>query len=110
MKYLNWLILLSISINSYSNDFFLKDSIYNNIVIDSIEIKNTYPDFITKEYYNLDKTKIISSNNNFNKLYKISSTNIKQQQLIFNGLESTGSISRGFTIGNNQNSSYYGSS
>ena len=104
MKYLNWLILLSISINSYSNDSFLKDSIYNNIVIDSIEIKNTYPDFITKEYYNLDKTKIISSNNNFNKLYKISSTNIKQQQLIFNGLESTGSISRGFTIGNNQNS------
>ena len=104
MKYLNWLILLSITINGYSSELFLKDSIYNNIEIDSLEKQNKYPDFLTKEYYNLDTRNIVSNNENLNKLYKISSTNINRQQQLFDGLESSGSISRGFTIGNNQNS------
>ncbi len=60
MKYLNWLILLSITINGYSNELFLKDSIYNNIEVDSIEKQNKYPDFLTREYYNLDKRNIVS--------------------------------------------------
>ena len=52
----------------------------------------------------LDKKNIVSNNDNINKLYKISSSNIQEKQMLFDGLESSGSISRGFNIGNNQNS------
>ena len=105
MKYLYCILILSISINSYSNELFIKQYILNNIIIDSLDQQeDEYPNFLTKEYYNLDKKNIISNNENLNKLYKINSTNIQNNQFLFDGLESTGSISRGFNIGNNQNS------
>ena len=107
MKYLSFIILFSTITNLYSNDLYFKDSHYNNISNDSLELeleKTQYPRFLTKEYFYLDKKNIVSNNDNINKLYKISSSNIQQKQSLFDGLESSGSISRGFNIGNNQNS------
>ncbi|SVB97238.1 uncharacterized protein METZ01_LOCUS250092, partial [marine metagenome] len=107
MKYLSFIILFSTITNLYSNDLYFKDSYYNNISNDSLELeleKTQYPKFLTKEYFYLDKKNIVSNNDNINKLYKISSSNIQQKQSLFDGLESSGSISRGFNIGNNQNS------
>ena len=107
MKYLSFIILFSTITNLYSNDLYFKDSHYNKISNDSLELeleKPPYPKFLTKEYFYLDKKNIVSNNDNINKLYKISSSNIQQKQSLFDGLESSGSISRGFNIGNNQNS------
>ena len=104
MRYLYYIVILSITINSYSNELSNEQYVLNKKIIDSLDQKESeYPNFLTKEYYNLDKKNIISSNDNLNKLYKINSTNIENNQLLFDGLESSGSISRGFNIGNNQN-------
>ena len=104
MRSLSYILILSITINSYSNELFIQQYIFNNKTIDSLDQQqNEYPNFLTKEYYNLDKNNIVSSNDNLNKLYKITSTNIQTNQILFDGLESSGSISRGLNIGNNQN-------
>ena len=104
MRYLYYIVILSITINSYSNELSNEQYVLNKKIIDSLDQQESgYPNFLTKEYYNLDKKNIISSNDNLNKLYKINSTNIENNQLLFDGLESSGSISRGFNIGNNQN-------
>ena len=100
------ILFLTIS-NLYSNELYFRYSHYNKISNDSLELeyeKNQYPKFLTKEYFYLDKKNIVSNNDNINKLYKISSSNVQEKLLLFDGLESSGSISRGFNIGNNQNS------
>jgi len=107
MKHLSFIILLSTITNLYSNELYFEDVHYSNISSDSLELEikeNQYPKFLTREYFYLDKKNILSNNDNINKLYKVSSSNIQQEQLLFDGLESSGSISRGFNIGNNQNS------
>ena len=107
MKRLSLIILFFTITNLYSDELYFRYSHYNNISNDSLELeleKNQYPKFLTKEYFYLDKKNIVSNNDNINKLYKISSSNIQEKQLLFDGLESSGSISRGFNIGNNQNS------
>ena len=107
MKRLSLIILFFTITNLYSDELYFRYSHYNNISNDSLELeleKNQYPKFLTKEYFYLDKKNIVSNNDNINKLYKISSSNIQENQLLFDGLESSGSISRGFNIGNNQNS------
>ena len=58
MKYLSFIILFSTITNLYSNDLYFKDSHYNNISNDSLELeleKTQYPKFLTKEYFYLDK-------------------------------------------------------
>ena len=107
MKRISLIILFFTITNLYSDELYFRYSHYNNISNDSLELeleKNQYPKFLTKEYFYLDKKNIVSNNDNINKLYKISSSNIQEKQLLFDGLESSGSISRGFNIGNNQNS------
>jgi hypothetical protein len=107
MKHLGFIILLSTITNLYSNELYFEDVHYSNISSDSLELEikeNQYPKFLTREYFYLDKKNILSNNDNINKLYKISSSNVQQEKLLFDGLESSGSISRGFNIGNNQNS------
>ena len=107
MKRLSLIILFLTITNLYSDELYFRYSHYNNISNDSLELehkKNQYPKFLTKEYFYLDKKNIVSNNDNINKLYKISSSNVQEKQLLFDGLESSGSISRGFNIGNNQNS------
>ncbi len=74
-------------------------------ISDSIQVTYfRYPDFITKKYQSLDPTLIIPKNTVAQKLYQLTQTNYKSSFELFNGLTTNGSISRGITVGNNQNS------
>ncbi|APY10698.1 hypothetical protein BWZ22_05340 [Seonamhaeicola sp. S2-3] len=113
----------SVSINS--SWFFIKtkedvlvDSSYYNIDFpkalltfkkpiktDSIVINYLkFPEFLTRTYQQLDESIIVSNNNNIQTLYKLSQPNTNNTFMPFDGLTTSGSISRGVTIGNNQNS------
>lgn len=63
-----------------------------------------YPSFLTKKYFLLDKRIIVDKNSNMQQFYKLSQDNRKNTFIPFDGLVTSGSISRGVTIGNNQNS------
>lgn len=63
-----------------------------------------FPDFLTKTYKQLDDAIIVENTGNTNKLYQLKQTNTKKNYIPFNGLTTSGSISRGVTVGNNQNS------
>ncbi len=72
----------------------------DSIVIDYLR----YPDFITKTYFQLDERIIVENTDNLQRLYKLNQSNVKRSFLPFDGLSTSGSISRGVTIGSNQNS------
>jgi len=75
------------------------------ITVDSIRVNYLkYPVFITKMYQELDERIIVNSTGNLRNLYKLSQPSTKRTVVPFDGLVSSGSISRGVTIGNNQNS------
>jgi hypothetical protein len=61
-----------------------------------------YPSFLTKVYQIFDDKKIISDGAAQSKLYRIEPVNTKKV-VPFDGLNTSGSITRGITIGNNQN-------
>lgn len=63
-----------------------------------------FPAFITKTYKQLDESIIISDNSSAQTLLKLSQPNNSNIFTPFDGLTTSGSISRGVTIGNNQNS------
>ena len=63
-----------------------------------------FPDFLTKIYKQLDENIIVENNSNAQTLYKLSQPNESKNFIPFDGLTTSGSISRGVTIGNNQNS------
>jgi len=63
-----------------------------------------YPDYLTKTYQQFDDAVIVENNDNVNKLFKIKQSNIDNNFKPFDGLTTSGSISRGVTVGNNQNS------
>ena len=72
---------------------------------DSIKVTYlSYPRFLTKTYQELDEGIIVNSTGNLQNLYKLSQPSSKRVMVPFDGLASSGSISRGVTIGNNQNS------
>ncbi|MDA9334611.1 hypothetical protein N9Q89_00445 [Flavobacteriaceae bacterium] len=74
------------------------------ITVDSIRVDYLkYPVFITKMYQELDERIIVNSTGNLRNLYRLSQPNSDRVVLPFDGLVSSGSISRGVTIGNNQN-------
>lgn len=71
---------------------------------DSIEIKYlAYPSFFTKRYYDLDKSLIVANTSATDRLYQLSQPKNKRNFVPFDGLNTSGSISRGITVGNNQN-------
>ncbi|GLB50747.1 hypothetical protein [Neptunitalea lumnitzerae] len=73
------------------------------ILLDSVQINYlNYPDFITKSYSAIDPKLIVPSNNKLTTLYALQQPK-KEQVNLFDGLNTTGSISRGVTVGNNQN-------
>ncbi|WP_179318445.1 hypothetical protein [Winogradskyella helgolandensis] len=73
--------------------------------IDTIQIGYLrYPDFLTKVYRQLDDAVIIERSSEFEQLYQFQNTTSKNTFTPFDGLTTSGSISRGVTIGNNQNS------
>jgi hypothetical protein len=63
-----------------------------------------FPDFLTKTYKQLNENIIVKNTDNIQKLYQLSQPNTENDAVPFDGLTTSGSISRGVTIGNNQNS------
>jgi hypothetical protein len=63
-----------------------------------------FPSFLTKEYTIYDPSRIVKDDNVIGNLYKVTSGNFTTFKP-FDGLTTSGSISRGIAIGNNQNAS-----
>ncbi|MEY8849933.1 hypothetical protein AB9K26_14025 [Psychroserpens sp. XS_ASV72] len=72
----------------------------DSLIIDYLR----YPDFITRQYFQLDDRVIVENTDNLQRLYKLNQSNVNRSFLPFDGLNTSGSIARGVTIGNNQNS------
>lgn len=60
-----------------------------------------YPDFITKEYSLYKSDQVVTNDVGTEKLYRIENSNTKKVTP-FDGLNTSGSITRGLTVGNNQ--------
>lgn len=90
----------------YSVDFakatlrFIKPIETDSIFINYLK----FPEFLTKTYQQLDDTIIVENNDSNQTLYKLSQPNTNNDFIPFDGLTTSGSISRGVTVGNNQNS------
>ncbi len=73
-------------------------------VTDSILIEyQKFPDYLTKEYSIYDSNRLVNNDSNQTNLYKIEN-DITPKTIPFDGLNTSGSITRGITVGNNQNS------
>jgi len=113
----------SVSISSFDFKVFKKDSLINPseysidfstaVLIfnksrykkqDSITIQyKAYPKFLTKKYSVFNKTLIVPNNQNSQNLYSLTTNEPKNSTKPFEGLNAVGNITRGLTIGNNQN-------
>ena len=60
------------------------------------------PDLLTKEYHIYDSKRVVSNDVTLENLYKIEE-NPQKKTVPFDGLNTSGSITRGVTVGNNQN-------
>ncbi len=81
---------------------FIKD--VSKIKSDSITVSYLkYPKFLTRDYFVLDTSIIVTNNSGIQKLYTLQERNTSNTFKPFDGLNTIGSISRGITIGNNQN-------
>src|SRR5690554_2346379 len=71
---------------------------------DSITIEYLqYPNFLTRDYFVLDPKIIVENTGTMEKLYSLQQSTNKSEFTPFDGLNTSGSISRGITVGNNQN-------
>ena len=70
---------------------------------DSITEK-IYPVVLSEKYSKLDSDLIIENTDNIDKLYQLSKSSFVKKRNFNNRIETNGSISRGVTIGSNQNS------
>src|SRR5690554_6787816 len=71
---------------------------------DSITIEYLqYPSFLTRDYFSLDPKIIVENTGRMDKLYSLQESTYKNTFTPFEGLNTSGTISRGITIGNNQN-------
>lgn len=71
---------------------------------DSLKVNYVpYPDYLTKRYYVLDPKIIASNNSGINRLQTLEQSNTGRTTTPFEGLNTLGSISRGITVGSNQN-------
>nr|WP_233586631.1 hypothetical protein [Formosa maritima] len=117
------IVIDSVSINSNfftikkKDSSFVDSSFYNidfenailtikkPVEVDSIIINYLkYPEYLTKTYRQISDSIIVENTGNLAKLYKLSQPSEKNTFTPFDGLTTSGSISRGVIIGNNQNS------
>jgi hypothetical protein len=88
---------------NYKVDFVKAKIIFNSNfkIVDSVEIRYLqYPEFITKTYSIYDDSRVIS--NEAGSLFQVKTENPNTFKP-FDGLNTSGSITRGITVGNNQN-------
>lgn len=72
---------------------------------DSIQVQyRKYPDFLTQTYQQFDPGRILHNTNEKSALYQLGEEQSANAYKPFDGLSTTGSISRGITAGTNQNS------
>ena len=76
----------------------------SKITTDSIRVSYTnYPAFLTKKYTGFNKDRIVENPIDVDKIVSLSTNKEARNTRLFDGLNTSGSISRGVTIGNNQN-------
>ncbi len=91
--------------SSYKINFIKAQLIINAKKHPSITVEYfLFPDFVTKNYKKFDKNIIVPNTKNTQKLYSLTTNRHKKSLALFNQLETKGNITRGLTIGNNQNS------
>lgn len=88
-------------INFQKGTLLFKENLHQNL--DTITVHYLkLPDYLTKEYSIYDDSRVVSNDASGNNLYSVSNDAIKKF-IPFDGLNTSGSITRGITIGNNQN-------
>ena len=94
-----------ITTKEYQVNFIKAILIINSKKYSKIKIEYfVFPDFVTKVYKKFDKALIVPNTENTKKLYSLTTNKTKKRATLFNDLETSGNITRGLTIGNNQNS------
>lgn len=92
--------------SKYSVDFAKSILVFNEMIVaDTLIIDYLrYPEYITKTYRQLDPSIIVENTNSIQRLYRLNQSTLKNNYTPFEGLNTSGSISRGVTVGNNQSS------